>query len=226
MSNSYEEMFNFLEKNVRDFGIYCYPLRSVMTYMLSWAIPNDKAIETICKYSPIIEVGSGRGYWARQIQCSGGVITCLEVDKDWEHYFGGKREKELVMNALLPCAKFCTEEAFMRFKEFVCDCQAQLSVGPFWARTTVTDEKEVYRSVGNFPGALFLCWPPYDDPMASNCLKAYKGNTLIFIGESKGGCTANYEFFRMLVDEWEQIEDIYIPHWPTIYDSMSVYHRK
>ena len=31
----------------------------------SWAIPNDEAIQVISKYSPIIEIGAGSGYWMK-----------------------------------------------------------------------------------------------------------------------------------------------------------------
>jgi len=43
--------------------------------------------------------------------------------------------------------------------------------------------------------ALFLCWPPYDTPMAYNCVSEYNGNTLIYIGEDMGGCNADDSFF-------------------------------
>jgi len=49
------------------------------------SIPNKKAIETICEFSPIFEVGSGTGYWANLIDENGGDITCLET-KEKNYY--------------------------------------------------------------------------------------------------------------------------------------------
>lgn len=53
--------------------------------------------------------------------------------------------------------------------------------------------------------ALFLCWPPYDEPMAAEALKAYGGDLLIYAGESEYGCTGDEEFFRMLGAEWTEL---------------------
>lgn len=43
------------------------------------SIPNIDAIKEICKYSPICEVGSGTGYWAKIIDEHGGQISCIET---------------------------------------------------------------------------------------------------------------------------------------------------
>jgi hypothetical protein len=73
--------------------------------------------------------------------------------------------------------------------------------------------------------ALFLCWPPYDDPMAAKSLKAYSGNTLIFVGEDYGGCTGDEEFFEILEKNWSTVKEIDIPQWPGVHDAMSIYER-
>lgn len=74
--------------------------------------------------------------------------------------------------------------------------------------------------------ALFLCWPPYDDSMAHASLLAYKGKTVIYIGEAEGGCTADDAFFRKLNREYKHDEEIYIPHWDGIHDYLSIWQRK
>jgi len=74
---------------------------------------------------------------------------------------------------------------------------------------------------------LFLCWPPYDTSFAADCLKAYLGNTIIFVGEGRGGCTGDDEFFEMLDGKvWvESGETVRIPQWYGIHDYMFVYRR-
>jgi SAM-dependent methyltransferase len=88
--------------------------------------------------------------------------------------------------------------------------------------------------------ALFLCWPPYDEPMATDALLAYEGDTLIYIGESSGGCTADKDFFALLgetfydvIDDeyvekkhdtnWTLVEEIDIPQWDGIHDGVYIY---
>jgi len=53
--------------------------------------------------------------------------------------------------------------------------------------------------------ALMLCWPPYDSPMAVESLRAYQGDTLIYIGEQECGCTANDDFFKELESGWHHV---------------------
>ncbi len=74
--------------------------------------------------------------------------------------------------------------------------------------------------------SLFLSWPPYDYPLAEDCLKIYKGRVFIYIGESDGGCTGNDKFFVLLKEGWITLEEIPIPQWPGIHDRMVVYERK
>lgn len=45
----------------------------------SWAVPSELAIKTIVKYSPIVEMGAGTGYWANLIKKSGGDIIAYDV---------------------------------------------------------------------------------------------------------------------------------------------------
>lgn len=73
---------------------------------------------------------------------------------------------------------------------------------------------------------LFLCWPPYDEPMASQCLAAFTGNHVIYIGEGAGGCTGDEGFFNQLEAEFDEIEEETIPSWQGIHDRMTVYRRK
>jgi hypothetical protein len=73
---------------------------------------------------------------------------------------------------------------------------------------------------------LFLGWPPLNDMMAHDSLGHWKGSTLIYIGESVNGCTANGQFFRLLERlGFENAETVYIPQWFGIHDNLIVYKR-
>lgn len=94
--------------------------------------------------------------------------------------------------------------------------------------------KTINRSTENFDElqttfyeALFLCWPPYDEPMAYEALKAFKGQYLWYIGEDEGGCTAGDDFFQLLDSQWELIEtcpEFY--SWSGLHDELRLYRRK
>ena len=72
---------------------------------------------------------------------------------------------------------------------------------------------------------LFLCWPPYDEPMAADALRSYKGKTVIYVGEGYGGCTADDEFHKLLKAEWKKIKVVKIPQWNGIYDCLTIYQK-
>ena len=76
---------------------------------------------------------------------------------------------------------------------------------------------------------LFLCWPPFDEDIAEYAISNFKGQYVIYIGESRGRSTANDNFFDILEREWEYIKlepYIYIKSLPFVYDSIQIYKRK
>ena len=72
--------------------------------------------------------------------------------------------------------------------------------------------------------ALFLCWPPYNNNMASDCLSNWNGSHLIYVGEDDG-CTANDNFHQLLNDEFDLVYQYQIPQWPGIHDELFIYKR-
>jgi hypothetical protein len=69
-------MNNYLkeyEKNLTN-----YHVRQELVIKYSWAIPNNNAIQEITKYSPLVEIGAGTGYWGYLINKSGGKILCFD----------------------------------------------------------------------------------------------------------------------------------------------------
>jgi hypothetical protein len=74
--------------------------------------------------------------------------------------------------------------------------------------------------------ALLLMWPPYDDSMAADTVASWDGHTLIYAGESEGGCTADDRFFSLVSAGFEEIECVQIPQWYGINDWLWIYQRK
>ncbi len=48
----------------------------------SWAIPNDRALEILGHFSPIVEIGAGKGYWASLLSQRGVDITAYDIFVD------------------------------------------------------------------------------------------------------------------------------------------------
>src|SRR5207249_11592302 len=73
---------------------------------------------------------------------------------------------------------------------------------------------------------LVLCWPPYDDDAASYAvLRAYRGDTLIYIGEPDEGATGSVRFQRELRLNWTPGQAVDLPRWPRLRDTLMVYRR-
>lgn len=171
----------------------------------AWAIPNEEAIKTIIKYSPLIEIGAGNGYWARLIADAGGEIIAYDNDLT-------RLNSHMAIPEEINGTRYwhILHEKYMHPRKYF----YPVHKGDF---------SELASSVSK---TLFLCWPPYDDPMSFECLKAFKGKHLIFVGEKKGGCTGTDEFFNPLYKDWTLKETVIIPRWNHVYDKLTVWKRR
>lgn len=168
--NELLEIFNNTDEN-------SYTIRDKVRRKYSFAVPNNDAIQTLIKYSPLIEIGAGTGYWSYLINKAGGQCTAYD-NGDWK-----------------------------------------------WNQNYVKINKGGPEVLKNSKDNLFLCWPPYNDSMAADCLNNFNGKYLIYVGESYGGCTANDEFFNILKEKYTPEEVIRIPQWHGIHDCMVVYSK-
>lgn len=73
--------------------------------------------------------------------------------------------------------------------------------------------------------SLFLSWPPYKSSVAHDVLQAYTGDTLIYIGEGRRGCTADNDFFDLIEKEWRLGDVHLLPQWDGIHDFIGVFRR-
>lgn len=71
---------------------------------------------------------------------------------------------------------------------------------------------------------LMFVWPDYATDWPFKVLKAYKGNTVIYVGE-QGGCTADEDFEKELEKHWNLVDSYSIPQWDGLHDAMFIYRR-
>jgi len=74
-------MFNpYLDEFLQiDVMLQQFELRRQLVSKYSWAIPDENALKVISKYSPIVEVGAGTGYWASLLQFMDVDITPFDA---------------------------------------------------------------------------------------------------------------------------------------------------
>ena len=56
-----------------------FTARQRLVQKYSWAIPCDEALDEIAKYSPIIEMGAGTGYWASLLEARGAKVSAFDI---------------------------------------------------------------------------------------------------------------------------------------------------
>lgn len=152
----------------------------------SWAVPNEDALNMLARYSPLVEIGAGNGYWAHLLR---------------------ERGVDIVAYDLLP-----PNEGANTFH----------SGARVWTEVLKGSHEKVRRHRDR---TLFLCWPPYANPMARKALARFRGDTVIYVGEWMA-CTADDQFHELLEAKFEQVERVEIPSWPGIRDSLTVWRRK
>lgn len=169
-----------------------FEARIEATSAYAYGIPTTPILEVIAKFSPIVEIGAGRGYWA-------ALLTKLKAD--------------VVAYDIIPPGNEPDQPGNAYFQQ-----------GPlfFDVQHGGPEKVQIHRN-----RALFLCWPPYNTTMATECLQRYKGKTVLYVGEWKA-CTANEEFHDILERDYHSlnIDHPHLPQWFGIHDELFIYQRK
>ncbi len=189
-NNPYREMWEALENKVNRYQ--AFRVRDALVRRFCWPVITERALGTIKRHGPIVDVGCGTGYIDALLQMRGADVVAYDVNP-------------------IETGK---------------NVQAGYSApGKSW--TAVRQGGET--SAGAHPDrALMLSWPPMGEPMGYNALKAYRGNTLIYIGDAEGGLTADTKFFGELGRNWRLVETAPVDQWrdSESRDKVWVYKRK
>ena len=93
---------------------------------------------------------------------------------------------------------------------------------PCAAFVQVCDGPEFLVRHGGCPDrALLLCWARHD--MGEASLAAYRGDTVVAVGEVDEGAT--WELKTWKHPEWRQVRRVPLPNWLGIRDDLRVYRR-
>ena len=149
------------------------------TARYAYAVPTHEALEVVARYSPLVEMGAGTGYWASLLAERGVDIVCHD--------------------------KFPPSGSARFFPVTPADPAVLADHGD---------------------RALFLCWPPHGLPFAADCLQAYPGETVVYIGERAGGACATDAFFTRLEAEFELASETTLPSWWGYHDQLYVWKRR
>jgi hypothetical protein len=156
----------------------------------AYAIPSPATLRWIADVAqgqPLLEVGSGRGYWACQLTRMGVPINAFD-----------SHPPDRAANTAFPAAA---------------------GLPATWHPTATPPVSPADLAASHADDGLFLCWPPgWENPMASTTLTAYQnagGSLLVYIGEPRGGRTADSAFFDTLEAGWTLLDQDpgYVSWW-------------
>jgi hypothetical protein len=181
--------------------------RFVLCRKYAWSVPTEEAIRLLVRIGPLVEVGAGTGYWASLIRAAGGDIIAYD-----RHPPDMQQEMNVENNWHWDVAHTFT----------------RVETGGLEVLDWHTDR------------TLLLCWPPYSNQtrpetyadvkehlrgcMGYQALRRWRGERVIYVGEWRC-CTAGWAFHDLLERRWRKMLKIELPHWPGIWDRLSVHER-
>lgn len=198
--------------------------RHQVTTRWTWAIPDPATLEFIVETldgRPVVEIGAGNGYWAWMLSQYGVDVVAYDIypvghEESW--YLDKYIEERGKWEDVKAQEYFPVQEGGPEMLSLLDDCTERV---------------------------LFLCWPNYDTDFAYDAVKAFRGDTVIYIGEGESGCTANWKFWALMHEqdpeyppwgmpadaepisqEWEEVASHGIEQWFGINDYVAVYKRK
>ncbi|KAG7385694.1 hypothetical protein PHYPSEUDO_001148 [Phytophthora pseudosyringae] len=175
----------------------------------SWAIPDERALQILKHYGPIVEMGAGSGYWARLLQLRGVDLVAYDL-----HVAGDDDEEEKEESDDKEKGKTAAtsgEESHGDAEETQCSDGEDADEEPdeeeeedeeegededeeeveveqvYWTEVLKGTPKDLRKHADR---ALFLCYPDdFEDShesMAMASLCNYAGDTVIHVGELFG----------------------------------------
>lgn len=175
--------------------------RSELVQRYSWAIPSPATLDWLVTYLDgrrVVEIGAGTGYWAWLLGQHGVDVAAYDADP--------------------PTASG---------NHWHCPKEGRDIVGPGveWAPVRRGNHRHLYLP-DNRDRVLFLSWPPYSEPMGRDVLAAYRGDTVIYVGEDRGGCTGDDDMFALFDSDWRVDADcLDFVYWSGLHDRMTAYRR-
>jgi hypothetical protein len=178
----------------------------------AWAVPDERAIRVLLAHSPLVEIGSGRGYWGRLVADGGGIMHCYDINPEaggteagaktsYENWCPVARGGPESINKHADCALFlCYPDDFEAGPESMAEEAIQLFEGdtvihvgelmstgtkckPGAFGKTTAPEAQVYLA-DNFHCVLSIPLPSWSS--SSDYLTVWKRTQLVEVGEEEG----------------------------------------
>ena len=153
-------------------------------------VPTDDAINTLVKYSPLLEVGAGDGYWAHIVNENGG--DCIPTDLNPEPIDADEYP--------VTHRPYSGEDSEVR---------------TLWADV---QEYDAVDAIEAYPDrSVVMCHPSGATRWAERVLNAIDNQPFIYIGEWFPGADAHPLFFKRLAENWNCVDSFPVYDWASMH---------
>lgn len=196
----------------------------------SWAIPDDRALRICAAYSPLVEMGAGAGYWARLLRERGVDVTAFDCDTGDATRAAGVAAApwtEVLQGGPEDAARFPGHALLLMYPD---DLEAH--------EETQEEDAEGGASEDGEDGGLERL------PLSVATLAAYKGDTVIHVGEWMGetltlsmegqalpdipypwGRSTDPRFQTLLAATFHKVLQAPLPNWGSVSNTITVWKR-
>jgi hypothetical protein len=196
--SSYSDDFATLMRN--SIGFSCrYEARRVLVDYYGWAIPSPEALETIAQFSPLIEIGAGRGYWTWLLRVCGADVLAFD---NWARPYSDRVWTEVLQGTPRQIPKHPNRTLLMIWPEL-----------GYSTRRYSEDGECTYvnRDVSN------VMW---------KSITKYRGDTILLVAEGWGGCCGTEAAWELLEQRgFKYVRGVSIPQWDGIHDDLQIWRR-
>lgn len=192
----------------RDFGKVeeILSVRKSLVYKYAHAIPTDAALAAIARFAPIVEIGSGTGYWASLLRKLGVDILCF--DKSPPGLAG-------TMNTFHKDAECWTE--VLPGDDSEIDQHRNRTLFLCWPPPH--DEMPV-RALTRYQGKHFIYVGEL--PISEDGCVYFRQS----VRPMRKGVTIVQDFFNELNRSWDLLMCEILPHWEICIDNLYIFQRR
>ncbi|CAM9595189.1 unnamed protein product [Ectocarpus sp. 13 AM-2016] len=211
----------------------------VLRQRFAWAIPDERALRVIKHFGPIVEIGSGLGYWAKLLRVRGVDINA------YDKVAGTPDTASVAPDSSQTTGKSTSKDAKIKSAaEGVGKEDADEGGGDetpsFWIKVN-EGGPDVLEEPCNEDRSLLLCYPDdfegETESLGLRCLHVFEGDVVIHVGELFGdsvsmtpgqspwGRTTSQECQEELASKFHCILKVPLPSWPHSRDTLTVWKR-
>ncbi|MEV7014104.1 hypothetical protein [Streptosporangium sp. NPDC051022] len=165
----------------------------ILQAVYAYAVPSPETVQWIsrfCDGGPVVELGAGRGYWAKQLARAGVIVNAYDSEPPDRAQNASFRRSAGQADVWHPVEDL--EGFTARVSERPTDTVLFLCWPPGWGASMASSALASFEALG--------------------------GERLVFVGQSKGGQTGDDAFFDRLAANWtlESVDRDHVSWWNSV----------